>query len=243
MKRATIGILTILFCTNLFSQEIRFSKNKIVFAYSEFTSELADTVTLYNDDNFGLIIDSIYSVNHYGYKLNAVLNDTSIGYYITAGVDSVELNIGPKDSAKLVFSDPSLCPICKRMQKPDAFTDTILIHSDSKSNNYSYLEVEGIGYVAIEGLKTVVNDYSLNQNYPNPFNPSTIINYSVPKESFVKIKVFDLLGREVKTLINENKTAGNYSVNFNAKNLSSGIYFYTIKAGSFVQTKKMVLLK
>jgi hypothetical protein len=243
MTRAIIGILTILFCTNLFSQEIRFSKNKIVFAYSEFTSELADTVALYNDDSYALIIDSIYSLNHYGYKLNAFLSDSSIGYYIFAGVDPVELDIGPKDSAKFVFSDPSLCPICKRMQKPDAFTDTILIHSNSKSNNYSYLEVEGVGYVAIEYLQTGVKEYLLNQNYPNPFNPSTIINYSVAKQSFVTIKVFDLLGREVKTLIGEEKPAGKYSITFNAGNLSSGIYFYSITAGSFYQTKKMVLLK
>jgi photosystem II stability/assembly factor-like uncharacterized protein len=87
------------------------------------------------------------------------------------------------------------------------------------------------------------NDFSLSQNCPNPFNPSTKISYSVAKESFVTIKVYDLLGREIKTLVNEDRPAGKYSVNFNANNLSSGIYLYTIKAGSFVQTKKMVLLK
>jgi photosystem II stability/assembly factor-like uncharacterized protein len=89
----------------------------------------------------------------------------------------------------------------------------------------------------------VPNNFFLFQNYPNPFNPSTTINYTVPKKSFVTIKVYDILGREVKTLINDEKPAGNYSVNFAANNLASGIYFYTIKAGSFVQTKKMVLLK
>ena len=90
--------------------------------------------------------------------------------------------------------------------------------------------------------------YSLSQNYPNPFNPSTTIEYSIPREAKVNIKVFNILGEVVCNLVNEYKRAGNYKVNFsvydgNASNLSSGIYFYRIQAGNFVQTKKMILLK
>jgi photosystem II stability/assembly factor-like uncharacterized protein len=89
---------------------------------------------------------------------------------------------------------------------------------------------------------------TLGQNYPNPFNPSTKIIYSVPKSSQVIIKVYDILGREVATLVNEEKPAGHYEVEFNShsgevQNLSSGIYFYQLRAGSFVETKKMILLK
>jgi photosystem II stability/assembly factor-like uncharacterized protein len=86
-------------------------------------------------------------------------------------------------------------------------------------------------------------EYKLEQNYPNPFNPTTVINYSIPKERFVTIKVYDILGREIKTLVNEEKIAGNYSVQFNGSNLASGIYYYRMQAGDFVQTKKLVLLK
>jgi photosystem II stability/assembly factor-like uncharacterized protein len=85
--------------------------------------------------------------------------------------------------------------------------------------------------------------FTLSQNYPNPFNPTTTIDYSIPKESFVTIKVYDALGREIKTLVNEIKIAGNYNVLFNGSNLASGIYFYKMQAGDFVQTKKLVLLK
>ena len=85
--------------------------------------------------------------------------------------------------------------------------------------------------------------YSLAQNYPNPFNPTTTINFSVPKTSLVNLKVYDLLGREVSTLVNENKPTGIYSVQFNANKLVSGIYFYRMQAGDFVQTKKLILLK
>jgi hypothetical protein len=85
--------------------------------------------------------------------------------------------------------------------------------------------------------------YKLEQNYPNPFNPTTSINYSIAKASFVKIKVYDVLGREVATLVNENKSTGNYKVEFNAVKLVSGVYFYRIDTDNFVQTKKMILMK
>jgi len=85
--------------------------------------------------------------------------------------------------------------------------------------------------------------FSLEQNYPNPFNPSTIISYGIPVKSKVVLKVFDVLGKEVATLLNEEKPAGQYSIEFNAKDLPSGIYFYKLQAGSFVETKKMILIK
>jgi hypothetical protein len=85
--------------------------------------------------------------------------------------------------------------------------------------------------------------FNLEQNYPNPFNPKTKIKYSVPNQSLVTLKIFDILGREIETLINEEKTAGIYEIDFDASQLSSGIYFYKIQAGNFVQTKKMILMK
>ena len=85
--------------------------------------------------------------------------------------------------------------------------------------------------------------YELAQNYPNPFNPITRIKYSVPKQSFVIIKIFDILGREVKTLVNEIRTAGSYEVDFNASYLASGVYFYRMESGDFTDVKKLVLLK
>ena len=90
---------------------------------------------------------------------------------------------------------------------------------------------------------TVPSKFELMQNYPNPFNPSTSIEYSVPSNEYVLLKVYDLLGNEVNTLVNERQSAGNYEVNFDASNLASGIYFYRIQSGSFIQTKKLMLLK
>jgi len=86
-------------------------------------------------------------------------------------------------------------------------------------------------------------EYSLSQNYPNPFNPATTIRYQLQERSLVTIKVFDILGSEVATLVNEEKPAGSYEVQFEGSGLTSGIYFYRFQSGSFVETKKMILLK
>jgi hypothetical protein len=94
-----------------------------------------------------------------------------------------------------------------------------------------------------ENHSLIPEEFNLYQNYPNPFNPSTTIIYEIPERHLVSIAVYDLLGREVAVLINEEKSAGEYEVEFNGSELSSGIYFYQLKAGSFVETKKMILLK
>jgi len=88
-----------------------------------------------------------------------------------------------------------------------------------------------------------VDNYTLMQNYPNPFNPLTTITYYIPKSSNVKIRVTDEVGREVKTLVNEFQNTGSYSAEFNGEGLASGIYYYTIEAGNFVETKKMIMVK
>lgn len=97
------------------------------------------------------------------------------------------------------------------------------------------------------GVENISNEipgtYSLKQNYPNPFNPVTNINFSIPKQSFVKITVYDNLGREVNQLVNGLYAAGSYKADFDGTNLSSGLYFYRIEAGSFVETKSMILTK
>jgi Peptidase family M28/Immune inhibitor A-like, MAM domain/Secretion system C-terminal sorting domain len=102
---------------------------------------------------------------------------------------------------------------------------------------YNFIPVE------VEEITGIINEYSLEQNYPNPFNPSTIIQWQLPKDNFVTLKVYDLLGNEITTLVSEEKTAGNHQVIFDASVLPSGVYFYTLRAGNFTSTKKMMLTK
>ncbi|HPI38084.1 MAG TPA: T9SS type A sorting domain-containing protein [Ignavibacteriaceae bacterium] len=95
----------------------------------------------------------------------------------------------------------------------------------------------------IEDKIMPVDNYKLFQNYPNPFNPVTTITFSIPQDGKVELKVYDVLGNEVATLVNEYREAGSYKVGFNGSTLSSGIYFYTLSAGSFIETKKLAILK
>lgn len=96
---------------------------------------------------------------------------------------------------------------------------------------------------AVEKEDGLPSEFSLSQNYPNPFNPSTTISFSIPKSSFVNLKVYDVIGKEVANLLSEFVNAGNYKVNIEASNLASGIYFYNLQSGSFNQTRKMILMK
>jgi hypothetical protein len=108
------------------------------------------------------------------------------------------------------------------------------------------------GVLTGDSTVTTVNDanhfpltynYNLFQNYPNPFNPSTKISFSIPSKQIITIKVYDILGNEISTLINEEKSSGLYVINFNGENLPSGIYFCKLQAKNFAMTKKMILLK
>lgn len=106
--------------------------------------------------------------------------------------------------------------------------------------NIQYTVLTGISE---NTLSAVADDFTLSQNYPNPFNPSTKISYSLPKSGNVELKVYNELGKEVNTLVNSYKNAGTYEVTFNAEALTSGIYFYSLKADGFTNTKKMLLIK
>ncbi|HEY3251270.1 MAG TPA: T9SS type A sorting domain-containing protein [Ignavibacteria bacterium] len=104
--------------------------------------------------------------------------------------------------------------------------------------------IVGLGIVAVGNNNNQIPDeYMLMQNYPNPFNPSTVISFQLPKAGNVKLVVYDLLGREVKTLVNEFKSQGTYEVEFNAADYASGVYFYRLESGTFTDTKKMLLVK
>ena len=119
------------------------------------------------------------------------------------------------------------------------------------AGNYYYL---GRGYnftlsykMIVTGVESesenVPGTYTLFQNYPNPFNPCTKINWQMAARNQVTLKVYDVLGNEIATIVNEEKEAGYHSINFNASELPSGVYFYQLKAGSFIETKKMLLLR
>ena len=121
--------------------------------------------------------------------------------------------------------------------------------ADTTQPSSGVIDITGITYInaGITGVKQADNNvpqkFLLEQNYPNPFNPTTQINYSIPSAQKVTLKVYDELGKEVATLVNNEQAAGNYTVDFDASRFASGVYFYRIQAGNFMQMKKMILMK
>ena len=117
----------------------------------------------------------------------------------------------------------------------------------SNLNHYIYRTNNGGqgGIVSVEnnGENHFANEFVLEQNYPNPFNPTTNIKFQIAISGFVSLKVYSILGSEIATLVNEEKLAGNYEIEFSATDLPSGIYFYQLQTGEFIQTMKMVYLK
>jgi len=140
-------------------------------------------------------------------------------------------------------------------------TRIILLASALLCSNYVNLQAQyfggsGDGYASatsreivlvideITNFESVPNDFKLYQNYPNPFNPTTKISYSISESDFVSLKIYDMLGREIYTLVNEYKAVNTYNVDFNAANLSSGLYLYRLEVGDkYNEIKKMLLIK
>ena len=131
--------------------------------------------------------------------------------------------------------------------QPDAarqFKDTLYLHNNSPVSLVKLpLSGNGISTSVEQSGKDIPNAFALCQNYPNPFNPSTNFEFRIAEFGFVSVKVFDLLGHEVATLVNEMKHAGSYTVKWDASLLSSGVYFYTLRTGQFRETKRMILMK
>jgi len=129
----------------------------------------------------------------------------------------------------------------------DAFTNDSVYFSENTTMTlppWGFRVYEfGSGIILEQNEETISNEYTLSQNYPNPFNPQTKIKYSIPQSGNVLIKVFDVVGKEIKILVDEYKNAGIYELYFNANNLSTGVYFYRMVSGSYSKTNKMILLR
>ena len=165
--------------------------------------------------------------------LSASRDDNKIAWYE---------NDGNENFTAHVISTNAVAAVSVFAGDVDGDTDIDVLSAsalDSEINWYENLSIVSVEQVSSE----IPTEFSLNQNYPNPFNPSTTITYSIPKESIVTLKIFNAIGEEVATLVNEFKQVGNYEASFNSSSLPSGIYLYRMQAGDFVQTKNMILLK
>lgn len=171
-----------------------------------------------------------------------IYGDTAVIAHYTAGVRVLDIS-NPAQPSEIAWYDtyPSnngnTYTGCWGVYK---FPSGKIAASDMKTGLYVLKVGNSVG---INDYNNTADDYSLGQNYPNPFNPKTVIRYSISENNFVNLKVYDILGNEVSELVNKKQTAGNYQIEFNGESLSSGIYFYRLTSGEFVETKRMILLK
>ncbi|MBL1154704.1 MAG: T9SS type A sorting domain-containing protein [Ignavibacteriota bacterium] len=222
---------------------------------SIYVSTISDTgaVKIINTSDHSVRIDSINSVGgFYGYR--GILSKPGFEYpfYLFQTMpgfmgDTLGIIIPPHDSINVSFYDVDLCPICD-YEVQEYFKDTLrFVFTFIDGNVYSFsksVPISGEGSPsAVEYEEILPKEFSLSQNYPNPFNPNTSIQYVIGSRQFVTLKVYDVLGNEVARLVNEDRSAGSYKINFDASNLSSGIYFYQLKTGKFIETKKMIYLR
>ncbi len=207
--------------------EITAPGNAVVSSFSRFDSTREDGITTQYIENNGI-----------QWPL-AAISGTSMATPVITGIVALLLQ------ADKTLTKERIVEIFKNSAIRDNFTGNI---SPNGSNVWGYGKVDA--YKSISGITTGIENesviplqYSLYQNYPNPFNPSTTIKFYLPKRDFVKLQVYDLLGKEVATLVDGELNEGVHTVNFNAAGLASGIYFYRFSNSTFTETKKMQLLK
>ena len=240
-----------------YPEEIYFTVDSIYIP----TFSDSGSTEIINTSELPVRIDSIISVgSFYGYWGNFSKTGFEYPFYLVQSIpgfmgDTLGIIIPPHDSINVSFSNVDLCPFCDYSVQ-EFFKDTLrFVFTFLDGNIYSFdksIPIIGEGHPSdIVDNEVMPNEFMLHHNYPNPFNPSTKISWRSPVGSWQTLKIFDVLGNEVATLVNEEKPAGNYEVNFDASKLSSGVYYYQLRAidpstGSgqgFVETKKMILLK
>lgn len=213
-----------------------------------------------NVSNVNLVLDTILTSSIYGYRVifsNSLFKKqfSLFRKYPYDFRDTLNLIIPRSDSVRLGIFGVDLCPICKTNYQNEFFKDTLiflfhLINEYPYAQNFSLkIPISGYGIQSEVQEETIPTEFRLFQNYPNPFNSTTKIKFQIPNSNHITLKIFDILGREVITLINEEKSPGEYEVQFTIRQLTddsrltSGVYFYQLRAGSYVETKKMVLQK
>ena len=233
MKRIGLFTLLALALSPLMAQMKYFaSTNALVYYYGDSirvtvgatnTGKAPDTLWL-SDCDVEYAIDSFKIFGHFGHGPCPLTQGLTVVY--------------PGDSLEWTYLPPY--PVTK---------DSLAVGRHSvvgEVNGYGFSDTLWVTVNTINAVReepSVPQGYALENNYPDPFNPSTTIGYRLPVRSHIVILIYDVLGREVATLVNEQQNAGNYSISFNADGLPSGTYFYRMQAGTFTETKKLMVIK
>jgi len=201
------------------------------------TFEADIEIVLIAPNGDSVLVCADYSAEGNNDNIVTLFDDNAANSLINNRYVDISTRMIPHNNMNPVFAGDNPNGVWRLRVRDDDISDTGRVYAWGLQINNSPL-------VAIQNVSGELPvSYELSQNYPNPFNPVTNIRFAIPKEGFVTLKVFDITGREVRTLVNENLQTGKYNVDFSGAELSSGVYFYRINAGSFTEVKKMVLVK
>ncbi len=207
--------------------------NSTLFNYGDIEASIQRVDTTLYIYNFGTADDSVYASIIYGNLTPDTALEIAPRAFIVAPTDSVGIDF--------TIYPPKIHPTGFNIFQPKIVIDSRF--SVGTTHFEKTMRFHLVGVVDVENETGSPSDFYLSQNYPNPFNPVTNVKYSIPQSSFVSIKIYDILGNEVATLVNEEKPAGEYEIKFNGNNLSSGVYFYRLETNEFQKTLSMVLMK
>jgi len=241
MKRKLLSLVIVFtLATSLFSQDITFVPRQTTLS-DTLGTEIVFYIDVTNITQADQTVFLVRTINNLPADWTSSLCfDSCLPYWIDSATTSPEYGSTPltpgetREIAVHVFSQINYG------------TGYVQIQAGTLRNPNTRITVDLtaiVNPVSVEGEKTLVTDYYLAQNYPNPFNPSTQINYGLKKSGNVEISVYNILGNKIATLFDGFKSAGKHTALLNASNLSSGVYFYKIVTGEFVQTRKMILEK
>jgi hypothetical protein len=219
------------------------AKNNILVNTRDESPYFASAIYNYTASNLTSDYNDLYS-NNYLVRIGSTNYNTLAEWQATGNDLNSYVEMPPFISSTNLHINETIPTYLESRGIPIAGIDTDF---DGDARNTSTPDIgadefDGIP-VGVEDEETLPTEFALEQNYPNPFNPSTTFRYSIPQTSKVVIKVYDILGNEIATLMDEEKSVGTYELTWNASNLSSGIYFYQLIAGEFRSTKKMILIK
>lgn len=251
-------IILMIFCvvsSHTFAQLIKVSKDSMQFFSSSYDDRhrIKDSLLVINDGDVSLRINYIESSERLLlFQISLKHNDDSIRTGFTLRLSPIFPNtVSAKDTVKIVFMQTQATTKISNTLKD--WKDSLTISNNSLNKPFLKIGIWGNTILDVQNEESIPKQFVLSQNYPNPFNPETTISYTIPSNvksetAKVTLKVYDLLGREVATLVDEYQQAGNYNASFNvetlhATSLPSGVYFYRLQSGSYSETKKMILLK
>ncbi len=242
--------------------------SKFTFEYSEIGNLLSSLVESWENGQWVKTVFGKISYNSFGNISTVLIEDYKNGAWENSSLDTYSYDTNENLTTLLSenWDSEGWVNYCRISYEYDSHNNRISglcdgwdgtnwapgigfleIDFGMKDQSYGFLDhfisVEYKLITNVEKTESNPNDFVLSQNYPNPFNPTTTINFSLPNSEFVTLKVYDVLGREITSLVNEELNAGQHTKIFNANNLSSGVYFYKLQAGKFSETKKMMLVR